>query len=266
MATGWSSAGAYGDDVTAHEDRFVPLDGAFNFRDLGGLPTRDGGTTRSGVMFRADALHHLVPSDVELLTELGMRTVIDLRSSVEVDRTGRGPLEETDMQWVHAPLTHGDASAGRVLPPALAEGDVGRHYVDSLAERTETLAQVIGHLASKDDLPAVFHCSAGKDRTGLVAALVLSLVGVSDDVIVHDYTLTEARMALVMERIRASGDFPEPITPAQERVGRAEAVSMETFLAAVHDRHGDAHGWARDAGLTDETIGALHDVLVVHGG
>jgi protein tyrosine/serine phosphatase len=149
-----------------------------------------------------------------------------------------------------------------VLPPALAEGDLGRHYVNSLVERTETLAEVIEHLASRDNLPAVFHCTAGKDRTGMVAALVLSLVGVPDDVIVHDYTLTDDRMALVMERIRASGDFPEPVTPLLERVGRAEAASMETFLAAVRETHGDAQGWARDAGLSDDTLASLHAVLV----
>lgn len=248
--------------MTTHEHRFVALDGAFNFRDLGGLPTLDGGATRPGVMFRSDALHHLVPGDVDRLTELGMRTIIDLRSAVELDRTGRGPLEDTDMQWLHAPLSHGDAAAGRVLPPALAEGDLGRHYVESLAERTETLAEVIAHLASPENLPAVFHCTAGKDRTGMVAALVLSLVGVSDDVIVHDYTLTDDRMVLVMERIRASGDFPEPVTPMLERVGRAEAASMETFLGAVRATHGDAQGWARDAGLSDDTLASLHAVLV----
>jgi protein-tyrosine phosphatase len=250
--------------VTSHEHRFVPLDGAFNFRDLGGLPTRDGGTTRAGMMFRSDALHHLVPADVERLTELGMRTVIDLRSAVELGRTGRGPLEDTDMQWMHAPLSHGDAASGNVLPPALVDGDLGRHYVNSLAERTETLAAVIEHLASPDNVPAVFHCTAGKDRTGMVAALVLSLVGVPDDVIVHDYTLTDDRMVFVMERIRSSGDFPEPVTPLLERVGRAEASSMETFLAAVHDTHGDAAGWARDAGLSDEAIASLQSVLVSH--
>ena len=96
----------------------------------------------------------------------------------------------------------------------------------------------------------------------MVAALVLSLVGVPDDVIVHDYTLTDDRMVFVMERIRTSGDFPEPVTPMLERVGRAEAASMETFLAAVRDTHGDAAGWARDAGLSDATVARLHAVLV----
>jgi hypothetical protein len=166
------------------------------------------------------------------------------------------------MQWLHAPLSHGDAAAGRVLPPALAEGDLGRHYVESLDERTETLATVIEHLAPRDYLPAVFHCTAGKDRTGMVAALVLSLVGVSDDVIVHDYTLTDDRMVFVMERIRASGDFPEPVTPMLERVGRAEASSMEKFLGALRDGYDGAHGWARAAGLSDDTLASLHDVLV----
>jgi protein-tyrosine phosphatase len=248
--------------VIEHDDRFIDLDGAFNFRDLGGLPTRDGGTTRPGVMFRSDALHHLEPADVERLVDLGMRTIIDLRSAVELERTGRGPLEDTDIGWLHAPLSHGDAAAGHALPPALADGDLGRHYSDSLAERTETLAEVVTQLARRDQLPATFHCTAGKDRTGMVAALVLSLVGVPEDVIVEDYTLTDARMTLVMERIRATNAFPESMTPLPPAVGRAEAASMEAFLAAIRERHGSAEGWAREAGVTDDTLADLHAVLV----
>ena len=199
--------------MTTHDHRFVELEGAFNFRDLGGLPTGDGGTTRFGVMFRSDALHHLQPTDVERLMELGMRTVIDLRSSVEL-------------------------------------------------ERTETLTAIITQLAGVGNLPAVFHCTAGKDRTGMVAALVLSLVGVDDEVIVEDYTLTDERMVLVMERIRAEGDFPEPLAPVAANVARAEASSMETFLGALARTHGGAHGWARAAGLDDDVLDGLHEVLV----
>ena len=244
-----------------HDERFVDLEGAHNFRDLGGLPTRDGARTRSGVMFRSDALHHLEPGDVEQLLELGMRYVIDLRSSVELERTGRGPLEATDVGWLHAPLSHSEAGV-QVLPPALVEGDLGRHYAESLAERTETLAQIVRHLATPDHLPAVFHCTAGKDRTGMVAALVLSLVGVDDTVIVEDYALTDDRMALVIARIRESGDFPEQLAPAAARIARAEASSMETFLGAVTQEYGDARGWAHSAGIGDDVIESLHDLLV----
>lgn len=252
---------AYGADVTSHEVRFVDLDGAHNFRDLGGLPTADGAMTRSGVVFRSDALHHLEPTDVERLVGLGMRTIIDLRSHVELERTGRGPLEDTDIDWLHAPLTQSDGGV-QVLPPALAAGDLGRHYVESLDERTETLAQVITHLATRENLPAVFHCTAGKDRTGMVAALVLSLVGVHDDVIVEDYALTDDRMKFVMERIRASGDYPEPLAPVAASIARAEASSMETFLAALSRSYGGAEGWARAAGIDDATLASLRAALV----
>jgi len=247
--------------VIRHEDRFVELEGAHNFRDLGGLPTRDGARTRTGVMFRSDALHNLARTDVERFAALGVRTVVDLRSTAELDRTGRGPLETTDIEWMHAPLSHSDAGV-QVLPPALADGDLGRHYTESLTERTETLAQVITHLAVADHVPAVFHCSAGKDRTGIVAALLLSLVGVDDTVIVEDYALTDDRMARVIAQLRASDDFVEPPTPIAARVARAEASSMETFLGAIARTYGDATGWARAAGISDATIASLHTVLV----
>jgi protein tyrosine/serine phosphatase len=248
--------------VDEHASRFLDLDGVFNFRDLGGLPTHDGRVTRRGLMFRSDALHHLEPGAVEHLVNLGVCTIVDLRSTVELERTGRGLLEATPIGWLHAPLTHGDAAAGNVLPAALAEGDLGRHYVESLPERSDTLALVIRHLADRANLPAVFHCTAGKDRTGMVAALVLSLVGVADDVIVHDYTLTDDRMAGIMERIAASGAFPADAAPLPATVGRAEAPSMETFLTALRGEYGGAEGWAASAGLSDDTLASLRDTLL----
>jgi protein tyrosine/serine phosphatase len=108
----------------------------------------------------------------------------------------------------------------------------------------------------------VFHCTAGKDRTGMVAALVLSLVGVDDAVIIEDYILTDDRMTLVMERIRAGGDFPEPLAPVSERIARAEASSMQTFLDALSRTQGGAEGWARAAGLRDEVGDTLRELLV----
>jgi protein tyrosine/serine phosphatase len=241
--------------------RFVELAGAHNVRDLGGLPTRDGASTRTGVLYRSDALHHLEPVGVERLAELGVRTIVDLRSSAELEQTGRGPLERTEIAFVHAPLSHSQNGV-YVLPPSLADGDLGGHYVASLVERTETLAQVIALLATAEHVPAVFHCTAGKDRTGMVAALVLSLVGVADDVIVDDYVLTDDRMEFVMEAIRASGGVT-PLPPeVAASVARAEASSMERFLQGLTDGYGGADGWARAAGLDDDTLTSLRAALV----
>jgi hypothetical protein len=247
--------------VETSASRFVDLVGAYNFRDLGGLPTIAGRPTRRGAIFRSDALHHLEPSGVDRLLELGVRTVVDLRSSVEVDRTGRGLLGREKLAWLHAPLTTA-SGAGNVLPPALAAGDLGAHYRDSLDERTEMLARVIEHLSDAANLPAVFHCTAGKDRTGVVAALVLSLVGVGADAIVEDYALTEDRMALIMERLRLTGDFPETTETVMVGLARAEATSMRTFLDALERGYGGARGWARGAGISDATIASLRRLLV----
>jgi protein-tyrosine phosphatase len=247
--------------VIAHDARFVEVAGTHNFRDLGGLPTRDGATTRPGVLYRSDALHHLEPSGVERLGDLGVRTIIDLRSSAELEQTGRGPLGATTIDFVHSPLSHSDHGV-HVLPPSLAEGDLGGHYVASLADRTVTLAAVLTRLATPEHVPAVFHCTAGKDRTGMVAALVLSLVGVDDAVIVEDYALTDDRMALVMGNIRATGGVSQLPEEVAARVARAEASSMETFLTGLAQGYGDAHGWAHAAGISDDTLASLRAVLV----
>jgi protein tyrosine/serine phosphatase len=247
--------------VIEHDARFIELAGAHNFRDLGGLPTREGATTRTGVLYRSDALHHLQSSGVQRLGELGVRTIVDLRSSAELEHTGRGPLETSAIAFVHAPLSHSQGGV-HVLPPSLVDGDLGGHYVASLAERTETLVEVISLLATAEHLPAVFHCAAGKDRTGLVAALVLSLVGVADDVIVEDYALTDDRMVFVMEAIRASDGVTQLPPEIAARVGRAEAESMETFLQALAEGYGSAEGWARAAGMDDDTLTSLRTAIV----
>ncbi len=248
--------------MVIRDDRFITLVGAHNFRDLGGLPTTDGQHTRDGVMFRSDALHHLTREDTDHIGALGIRTIVDLRSVAEVERTGRGLLAESDIGWVHAPLTHADPDGNYVLPPALAAGDLGAHYVESLGQRTAMLASIIEHLSTAANLPVVFHCTAGKDRTGVVAALVLSLVGVERHAIIDDYALTDDRMSPIMERLRASGDFLDHGETIPPGVARADAASMVTFLQALQREYGSAEAWAHQAGITDDTLSSLRALLL----
>jgi len=242
------------------DPRVIELDGAFNFRDLGGLPTIDGGRTRHGVLYRSDALQHLEPSAVARLHELGISSIVDLRSESEVEQRGRGLLADEAIGWFHFPLS--DIGAPGYEPPAaLAAGDMGAHYVETLPGRTPQLARVIEHLADPDAVPAIFHCAAGKDRTGVVAALVLELVGVRADAIVDDYVLTDEAMPAIVQRFRG-GDNATSVWNSVSGAMRAEAKSMEQFLAALEERHGGAHGWARDCGLGDDTLARLRALLV----
>jgi protein tyrosine/serine phosphatase len=242
-----------------NDPRVVALRGAYNFRDLGGLPIIGGGRTRSGLLFRSDALHHLERGDVDRLVEIGIKAVVDLRSSAEVESTGRGLLGDEAIGWYHLPLSN-VGGAGYTPPPALAAGDLGGHYVASLDDRTEQMARVVEHLTAPESVPAVFHCTAGKDRTGMVAALVLGMVGVEPEAI-DDYAATDAAMPRIVERFGAHG-APDAEDVALPAIMRAEAASMRTFLAAVDERFGGALGWARAAGIAEETVDRLHAMLV----
>jgi protein-tyrosine phosphatase len=241
--------------------RFVELAGACNFRDLGGLPTTGGGALRRGRLFRSDALHGLERVDVERLHELGIATIVDLRSEHEVAATGRGLLANEPIRWFHAPLSN--VGAPDYQPSeALASGELGRHYLDTLDERTATLARAFTHLATREHLPAVFHCTVGKDRTGVLAALVLGCVGVPEPVIVDDYALTDERMALLMSRLRGTAFTPEAVRALGPSPIRAEARSMREFLAGLDARYGGPRGWARAAGIDDTVVAELRVLLV----
>src|SRR4029077_19534135 len=154
--------------------RRVDLEGCLNFRDLGGYPTADGRRVRWRLVYRSDALHHLTAADVaRLRDELGIDTVVDLRSTGEITADGHGALAATPLRFHHLPLFDGQL--------ARAEG---WGAVDTLADRYTLLAEfarrpiarVIDVLAEAPG-PAVYHCAAGKDRTGVVSAVLLGILG-----------------------------------------------------------------------------------------
>jgi hypothetical protein len=247
--------------ASEHASRFVDLTGAYNFRDLGGLPTRDSGRLRRGRLFRSDALHGLDRADVDRLLALGIATIVDLRSEHEVAATGRGLLADEAIGWFHAPLSN--VGAPDYQPSdALATGDLGRHYLDTLDARTATLARAFVHLTEPDNLPAVFHCTVGKDRTGVLSALVLGCVGVDDAVIVEDYALTDERMPLLLARMAGEGAQVPDFSALGPSPVRAQANSMEQFLDGLEARFGGPRGWARAAGIDDAAVDRLRTLLV----
>lgn len=239
----------------AEDPRFLELVGACNARDLGGLPTVDGGVTRSGRLLRSDFVVELGEADRQaLISELGLRTVIDVRTPAEVEAFP-GPWREAGVETFHIPFP---------LDPSFVahtSEDLVDFYLSFLEPPASAAALALKVLLDVDAQPTLIHCTAGKDRTGVLVALALDLLRVPADRIVADYALSSSRMPLVLERLALEINHREGrILP--EAMLRADAVTMAMFLERLRERYGGADGWAREEGIADETIERFRATLI----
>jgi protein tyrosine/serine phosphatase len=169
-----------------------------------------------------------------------------------VENLGRGPLADTEVTYVHAPIV--DVSGA---------DDLAGHYLAMLAEKGDVLAGMIKLLADDEALPAVFHCEAGCDRTGVLAAAVLSLLGVPDDVIAEDYALTAPAMPAIHARVRrVAEELGLPTRPGVDVSWTPEAAMMAGALKMARDRWGGMREWAAEYGVSDDDVAALRAALV----
>jgi protein-tyrosine phosphatase len=234
--------------------RQVRFEGMVNFRDLGGLPVRDGGRVRMGRLFRSDSVAYASVVDTRrLLDELGVVAIIDLRGEREVARLGRGPLARESIRYLPAPITDIVESAEQVA-----------YYLAMLDQRGGLLVGLLRELTTPDVLPAVFHCEAGCDRTGVLAAVLLGLLGVADDDICADYALTAPVMPFIGARVRAALkkhdpaiDFDFDIEPWLPTV-----ATMAATLLGMRERWGSMVGWALANGLTEMELATLRSALI----
>jgi protein-tyrosine phosphatase len=248
-------------------DRHVFFEACFNFRDLGGYETTDGRRVRWNTLYRSDTLHRLTPTDAELFASLGLHTVIDLRSARELEDHGRLQVGPEHLVWEHVPMLDDvnlkprDASEiERELPAADA---AGAGYVAIVQEYGRSVVEIFRVLSGSDALPAVFHCTSGKDRTGIVAALVLDLLGVPDDVIAGDYVLTEkARVRStpwIQENEPEFAAFLSQIPP-ERRVISPDIILG--FLAGVRAGHGSVPEFLVALGVEEQQLDVLRERLL----
>jgi protein tyrosine/serine phosphatase len=232
------------------------LTGAYNFRDLGGTRTRDGGLLRHGRLFRSDTLQELTEEDVaRLVDELKIAFVVDLRQAAEAVEEGRGPLARLPACYANVPLVDIDSPAG-------APGELTvTQYLDHL-EHDPNLVVAVELVASVVHRPTVLHCAAGKDRTGVVVALALSAVGVRPEAIVADYAATGERTGALLGRLRRSPTYAHDINskPQQEHAPRPD--TMAAFLEQIGARHGGAGRWLADHGFGEDGLGLLRAKLL----
>jgi protein-tyrosine phosphatase len=244
-------------------DRLVPFTGVLNFRDLGGYATEDGRHTRWGRLFRSDAMHDLTAEDLEVFRGLGIASVVDLRSVSEVERTGRGLLADESLHFVNAPVLSSyqtDESRGDI-----DEGYMSRRYLEYLEIGAPAFVRVFEEMTKADNYPLVFNCFLGKDRTGVVAALVLSCLGVERSSVVEDYALTAPRVVLIVEKLLRDPLLRKEVAHDNPLLLGAREATMSNFLSEVDERFGGPVDWAVGAGVSAESIARLRDLLLDEG-
>jgi protein-tyrosine phosphatase len=252
------------------EGRHIQLEGSLNLRDLGGYEVPDGRTVRTGCVFRSDELHRLTDADLEAVASLGIRVVFDLRSEHERrSRPSRLPADVELLERTSA-WSGGDV---RTTEQQIAAGELPERddqafalvYIDLLDRLAPDLGVILERAVGAPARPLLFHCAAGKDRTGLAAATLLGLLGVPEEVILDDYELTttyySARRLEALAPVLAEHSVPdERIRPLLE----ARRPVLATALAHLHDRWGGFESYAVEhIGVAADLPDRLRAALVV---
>ena len=228
-------------------ERLIEFETVFNFRDLGGYPTRDGRETRWRRLFRADGLNRLKRDDGVRFGNLGIATVVDLRTPDEAEAS-RFTDSFDDVAYHHLPMF--DVMPDWEAGDPDADGYLADRYAEMLRSGQAAVARTLELLASEASYPLVFHCAAGKDRTGIVAAIVLEILGVDDEVIVGDYAMSgEAMQRLIAWAQLNQGSLPAKSRPVPSAAIESHPDTMRRFLAHLRHTFGEVAGLVGHLGL-----------------
>jgi len=239
--------------------RDLAWDGCLNVRELGGLPTRDGGETRLGAVVRADSVRQLSEEGWQALVDHGIRTVVDLRGEHEL---ADDPPAHVSVRVVHVPFMEANEAEWKEIEDELeaavaAAPDVETAtrdvYLVFLERFRSNAAAGVRAVANAPAGGVVIHCVGGKDRTGLLAAFLLHLAGVSDDEIAADYALSEERLRPRHEAWFAAAESEEELARLR-RISRTPAESMAGLFSELEARYGGVEEYLRSAGVTDEEL------------
>ncbi len=235
-------------------ERHYPFEGCFNFRDIGGYLNQDGKRVKKGFYFRAGRQDRMSDKDLSLLSDLKISTQIDLRKPDEVLDQGKGPLEAMGTKYINIAVIPegGSDQLSRLVGDT---GISGERYLGYLEFGPTSWLRLFGILANEDNLPVVLHCTAGKDRTGVSTAFLLSVLGVSREVIEADYLLTNLDTERQADFIESTVGYPEGYD--RERMMAIAGVpetAMRDFLDGVESKWGTVVEYLEKIGVTQEQM------------
>jgi protein tyrosine/serine phosphatase len=244
------------------------VEGAINFRDIGGYRGAGGRPVRMGRIYRSAMTHHITPTGLTALRDrFGIRMVLDLRNADELQQDGVAPFADHGIGYHNAPV-----GAETVMTPEqrsermqrIAAGDVdwGEMYAQMTGRESEAFRTLFELAATDLHTPLVFHCTGGRDRTGVAAALLHSVLGVADDDIAQDYALTGALLRPHVHRFRR---HIEMFGMDEERWGRlvdTDGDAMLQYLGRLRREHGSPEAYVRSIGVDEETLAAVRERLL----
>lgn len=236
-----------------------------NFRDLGGMPTETGKRLRHGMLFRSGSLSALTAAEARYLRdELGVRIVLDLRTADEQAQAPSRELAAAGVGIRPLPLDRETSYAYQAWQGRghAGEFDVTDGYLGYLRNSGSTLARGVRALAQPGALPAVVHCTLGKDRTGVFVALLLRCLGVDVEAVADDYAASGATVPAVLAALAPDSDHHAAFQRLPAWATAAHPETARRLLARVDDGYGGVPGWAASVGVTGTTLQQLHDALL----
>ena len=252
------------DEIVNHPRRLIGLEAVHNFRDLGGYPTASGRSTKWRTLFRSDGLYRLRGADdLSRVRQLGLKSVIDLRTEREQRDQGIFPTDDIEVSFHHLSIV--DVTWSDTKTPEFDDEVefLVWGYRDMLEIGSSRFADAMHVLAQTDSVPAVFHCAAGKDRTGVLTALLLSSLGVDDAHICADYGLTQDAMqrTIAWSKVHRP-ELAERYANIPKAFLAADPRAMQIVLTELAQQHGSVRNYVREIGVADATVEALGNLLL----
>jgi protein-tyrosine phosphatase len=237
--------------------RHLKLQGAYNIRDLGGYAVADGGATQWGRLLRSDGLHRLTAVEAQLLADRGLATVIDLRRGGELQEAPN-PFARFDGVAYHHVSLFDKLAPLELVGSANLLYDL---YCMALRERGPAFAEVLRLIADAPDGIVLFHCTAGKDRTGLIAAMLLLIAGVDDETILADYAMTGPLIEPLLEELIHHASARGIDVAAFRPLLACEPATMAATLVELESAHGGVQPYLASIGIGADIVRRLRDRL-----